>query len=359
MEDLIQKIWNSGSFNIPNSEKNRVLFLDETVKLSNLWYILLRRLLLKYDGNLTGISDISLFDKSHVVLGSNHKNATSIVHSTHSEIAFSPDPYWWKHFGMWYNSNEKLKNTRFSDNYSKFRSIFSLSTVYMDSAAASFDDNLAELIPTENLPKTVPRFNPNGEIDENYPFSETVLYAKNMLKTQENSSKFIYFQFLNSFYLKMTRNWICKVKHIQNILAKTLFVVTDADTYFSLKNDGIPNVMFFNTGFQNPTNLKYGSAAYYKYMKYRSDLILKLLTAEVSLFVVEADATWYGDPGESLAKFENMDFVAGQDGGLKDEKIECGFLFMNATENAKTTWTDLTVLLDKYTLLRINTRSEN
>ena len=95
--------------------------------------------------------------------------------------------------------------------------------------------------------------------------------------------------------------------------------------------------MFFNTGFQNPTDLKYGSAAYYKYMKYRSDLILNLLTAEVSLFVVEADATWYGDPGESLAKFENMDFVAGQDGGLKDEKIECGFLFMNATENAKTT----------------------
>ena len=107
--------------------------------------------------------------------------------------------------------------------------------------------------------------------------------------------------------------------------------------HFGLKNDEIPNVVFFNTGFHNPTDLKYGSAAYYKYMKYRSDLILKLLAAEVSLFVVEADATWYGDPGESLAKFENMDFVAGQDGGLKDEKIECGFLFMNATENAKTT----------------------
>ena len=66
-------------------------------------------------------------------------------------------------------------------------------------------------------------------------------------------------------------------------------------------------------------------------------MILSLLTAEVSLFVVEADATWYGDPVDSLTKFKNKDFVAGQDGGLKDEKIECGFLFMNATENAKTT----------------------
>ena len=214
MEDLIQRVWNSGSFNIPNLQKIRVLFLDETVKLSNLWYILLRRLLLKYDGNLTGISDISLFDKSHVVLNQNFKNATSIAHLTHSKIAFSPDPYWWKHFVMWYNSNEKLKNSRFSENYSKFRSIFSLSTVYMDSAAASFKDNLAELIPTESLPETVPRLNSGGEIDENYPFSDTILHAKNMMK----KTKFIYFQFLNSFYLKMTRNWICKVKHIPNIL---------------------------------------------------------------------------------------------------------------------------------------------
>ena len=119
MEDLIQKVWNSGSLAWFKGElKYRVLFLDETVRLSSLWYILLRRLLLKYDADkLTGISDISLFDKSHVVLNQNFKNTTSMAHSKHSEIAFSPDPHWWKQFVMWYNSNRNTKNTTFSENY--------------------------------------------------------------------------------------------------------------------------------------------------------------------------------------------------------------------------------------------------
>ena len=99
----------------------------------------------------------------------------------------------------------------------------------MDSAAASFDANLADAIPTENLPQTVLRFNSQGNLDENYPFSDAILYAKNMMEKQK--TKFVYFQFLNSFYLKMTRNWICKVKHIPNIIQQTIFIVTDAETY--------------------------------------------------------------------------------------------------------------------------------
>ena len=46
--------------------------------------------------------------------------------------------------------------------------------------------------------------------------------------------KFIYFQTLNSKFLKLTKNWICQVS--DKILSQTLFIVTDQKSFETIKN---------------------------------------------------------------------------------------------------------------------------
>ena len=56
------------------------------------------------------------------------------------------------------------------------------------------------------------------------------------LKLINGNVNFIYLQILNSFYLDITKNWICRVSTIKGVLKQTLFVATDLLSFQTLNS---------------------------------------------------------------------------------------------------------------------------
>mmetsp|Transcript_61840 Transcript_61840/g.141557 ORF Transcript_61840/g.141557 Transcript_61840/m.141557 type:complete len:170 (+) Transcript_61840:2-511(+) len=62
---------------------------------------------------------------------------------------------------------------------------------------------------------------------------------------------------------------------------------------------------------------------------------MKLLQHDVPVWLIEADSTWFANPTYVLSELRDLDVIVGQDGGLTWDLPESGFIFMNATANAR------------------------
>ena len=197
-------------------------------------------------------------------------------------------------------------------------------------------------------------------------FHNVTTAATKILSKQQN---FVYLQILNSFYLELTKNWICKASSIQGVLEQTLFVTTDWESFKVLtdfkhliskhdrsssknQNPKIQNsksyTVVFQSTHQKTKELRYGEKKYYQFMLFRTDLVYKLLQKQVSIFLVESDSTWYSNPETYLNHFDaNVDIIAGQDGDLTANAIEGGFIFLRASIHTIQIWKLLKSILER------------
>ena len=153
-----------------------------------------------------------------------------------------------------------------------------------------------------------------------------------VLKAVQAEHGFAFLQVINAAYLSMALNWICHVS--EEVLTKTVFLATDATAASALRRKKVRFVAErFDSG-----ELLYGTRKYYSYMLWRTRIVESLLLKGVNVWIIESDATWFGDPSAQLERYTNYDVIAGQDGLLEQNNAEAGFLFLNSTPGTIKLW---------------------
>ena len=143
-------------------------------------------------------------------------------------------------------------------------------------------------------------------------------------------------QLLNEGYVEMTKSWICNVRRFGDVLPKTLFVTTDRAAYDALTAfDTSLNVVL--EPYPAPKSMKYGQTAYYKYMLFRTKLILSILLSNWTLWLTESDAVWLKDPTDLVLGTEG-DLVTMSDGRPPRKLLQGGFQLLRPTGATKRLW---------------------
>jgi len=154
---------------------------------------------------------------------------------------------------------------------------------------------------------------------------------------------FVNLQILNRGYLELTKSWICNVRAFPGVLAGTLFVATDRVSYDALRAfDGSLRVSL--EPYASPPELKYGEAAYYHLMLFRTTLLQRLLARGVVVWLTESDAVWLRDPTRTVLATAG-DLVTMSDTPPPQQMTQGGFLLLRPTPATVRVWARLAAQL--------------
>ena len=154
---------------------------------------------------------------------------------------------------------------------------------------------------------------------------------------------FVMIQLLNEGYINMTKSWVCNVYRFEDVLQKVLFIATDEVSFRSLSTfDKALNVIC--VPYVAEKNLAYGQYAYYKFMLFRSKLLLHLLQKKIMLWLVESDAVWLEDPTDLVLSTKG-DMVTMSDDHPPKKLLQGGFQLLRPTSPTISVWMKLLKLL--------------
>ena len=166
--------------------------------------------------------------------------------------------------------------------------------------------------------------------------SESLLAKAKSLQSQHG---FVILQLLNAGYVEMTKSWICNVKPFQTVLPTTLFITTDKTSYDALVDfdDAEFHVVFER--YDTPAKMQYGHTEYYRYMLFRTRLLINLLDANVTIWLTESDATWFSDPTVEVMETPG-DMVTMNDlcGDTNKTALQGGFQLLRPSDVTKSLW---------------------
>ena len=189
------------------------------------------------------------------------------------------------------------------------------------------------------FPTTLTRYGWDG----NVVYSPAPLVASEFLlskaKSLQSQHGFVVLQLLNAGYIEMTKSWICNVKPFRTVLPKTLFVTTDKRSYESLVDFDEAEFHVIFERYDAPAMMQYGRTEYYRYMLFRTRLLLNLLDANVTIWLTESDATWFSDPTVQVIRTPG-DMVTMNDlcdGGNKTA-LQGGFQVLRPSQATKNLW---------------------
>ena len=149
---------------------------------------------------------------------------------------------------------------------------------------------------------------------------------------------FVFVMYVDAAFLPMTRSWLCHTD--TQVIEQTLFVTSTLLVSEGLNSSGARHV--YSLGhFEQQTGSAYGQKIYYETVFKRAHFILELLRDGITLWIIESDSVWFGDPSPVLRNFRGQDVIAGQDGDLNDRIPEGGFLFLNSTSHTIVLWESL------------------
>lgn len=146
-------------------------------------------------------------------------------------------------------------------------------------------------------------------------------------------------QMLNEGYVSMTKSWICNAKSFPGVLDRTLFIATDQEAYDALTRwDGTLQVIHMN--YTAPKDMSYGQSTYFSFMLFRTRLICHLLTNDITLWLIEADAVWLRDPSAEVLATPG-DMVIMSDRGPPTQSLQGGFQLLRPNPSTRNVWTKL------------------
>merc|ERR1712194_3544 len=175
-------------------------------------------------------------------------------------------------------------------------------------------------------------------------------------KTLSNKFGYAGLQVLNEGYLRMTKSWICNLgSHLKDseLLASFLFVATDRGAFDGLTKfvdrleiKGKPVVVLDEVTGGSGGEMSYGEDSYVHYMRYRTGMLLDLLNANVTLFLVESDAVWLGNPLPvilpEIGKPE-VDMITASDGDEGSLRYTCGFQIIKPNLITRRFWRSISL----------------
>lgn len=148
---------------------------------------------------------------------------------------------------------------------------------------------------------------------------------------------FIFVMFVDNAFLEMTLNWLCHAP--TNVIQKTAFFTPSGSQTNSLVELGAIHVFSIgNASRKSASAASYGQKYYYELINERGKAIQELLRANLNVWLIESDSTWFADPSFVLRQYENFDIILGQDGALHEEIPEAGFIFLNNTRRTRLLW---------------------
>jgi len=160
--------------------------------------------------------------------------------------------------------------------------------------------------------------------------------AISMAESMNTRRGFVNMQILNTGYITMTKSWICNVRVFPGVLENTLFVATDENTYAQLRSfDRSLHVAFEK--FNSSTTLRYGQYAYYRFILFRTTLVLDLLYRGTVVWITESDAVWWQDP-TAIVMNTTGDIVAMNDVLSPGKQIQGGFLLLRPSTATLRVW---------------------
>lgn len=172
--------------------------------------------------------------------------------------------------------------------------------------------------------------------DENTEGDTTAL-VETARKTMKEGMFFM--QLLNEGFVEMTKSWICNVNALPNVLDRTLFICTDQAAFDQLvefqKTSGVQLHLHLQKH-HAPAAMHYGQMQYYLFILFRAHLLNALLQAGVGVFLVEADAAWFGDVVHYLLHEldPKLDVVC-MHNGISGRSLNGGFLWFKHTPYTK------------------------
>lgn len=293
--------------------------------------------------------------------------------------AFSPHPKYWKMFvdsigefepytiekgnpgeniirDWWRSQDSESARILKSSHFLSFTIIHNLTTLY-----ANLPNNRTQfelpLAMTNSLAK--PSENSNNKPNLHFPpFGSLQQFVEEGTDVGEMASKLqkkhgvLLMHFLNAGYVEPTKSWICNIKLISSatnsgsstILERTMFVTTDIISHNSLKKfDPNLNVVLVPYDGKKAApigrQMDYGQFGFHRYMLFRTELISSLLENNITIFLVEADATWFRDPTNTVLRTKG-DIVTMNDNFFDqpEKLIQGGFQLLRPTMNTKLYW---------------------
>jgi len=173
--------------------------------------------------------------------------------------------------------------------------------------------------------------------DESAEGAQLLGNALGMALSISKRQGYILLQMFNGGFVAMTESWVCNVRQYNGVLDRTLFVATDRAAYEALTSfDTNLHVVLKKN--EAPETLKFGSEEYFRFMLFRSNLIMELLERNVTTWMVESDATWLSDPAPMVLG-TGGDMVAMSDSGSTISQMSNGgFQLLRPTRGMKKAW---------------------
>lgn len=166
--------------------------------------------------------------------------------------------------------------------------------------------------------------------------------CENMAKDIFSVYGFVQIQLLNEGFIETTKSFICNIKNFTGVIDNTLFIATDQISYNNLIHFNNVNVCLKE--YKTKKSLKYGENDYYRFMLWRSKLILSLLKNRINFFLTESDAVWlknlYLTIFHLLQKLPLTEVILVNDRPYGNQ-FNGGYQFIKHSEKTEASWNDI------------------
>ena len=145
---------------------------------------------------------------------------------------------------------------------------------------------------------------------------------------------------VNDAYLKFTYSWLCNTKNM-GIHKSVLIVTTDQTSKDNLTRDW-PDISVVLVDIKMQGDQEYSKAGYVKIMVKRTEMIMSIILANISVFLFEVDCLWLDNPVPNLQKTTGYDILVNPVSGTENQTFAGGFVWLYATDKTKALWKKLT-----------------
>jgi len=150
--------------------------------------------------------------------------------------------------------------------------------------------------------------------------------------------------FTNGAQADFVKSFLCNLRQLggSDFESRLVTVVTDRSTLKSLSNFSESATLVLHPYQGGEGHLNFGTGPYMDFIEFRTQAILELLQANISLLLVDADHFWARDPLPWMDEQSGKDIITENAHFSPREGVCGGFLFLNHTLPALQLWNKVT-----------------
>eukprot|EP01127_Copromyxa_protea_P010165 TRINITY_DN2453_c0_g1_i12.p1 TRINITY_DN2453_c0_g1~~TRINITY_DN2453_c0_g1_i12.p1 ORF type:complete len:361 (+),score=52.51 TRINITY_DN2453_c0_g1_i12:168-1250(+) len=159
-----------------------------------------------------------------------------------------------------------------------------------------------------------------------------------LARSKMNPEGIVAITMVNSGFIETTQSWFCNVAYM-GLTPHVLIIATDDVSYEELSNNNLGfTIGYFPTSNAYQGSLSFGSSDYVNWLKFRTELLVRLLENEIGFLLFETDALWVVDALNATSTYTSQLTVYLDNASdiTKATYIGFGFIKARATNMTKT-----------------------